>query len=107
MSYTSNQWIRYQRNDSNSLGLLARASVPIMNKSQELCAASEPKDFPMPTPRLSPAELERVRQAISTAKEINGMLQGTMGLEGQGLDGKTLRNLKRDTLADLLGSNSA
>jgi hypothetical protein len=42
-----------------------------------------PKDLSMPIPRLSPAELERLRQAISTAKEINGVLQGTMGLDRQ------------------------
>ncbi len=59
----------------------------------------------MPILKLSTAEMERVRRAISTAKEINSMLQGTMGLEGQGLDGKTLRDLKRDTVADLLASN--
>jgi len=58
----------------------------------------------MPILRLSPTEMERARQAISTAREINGMLQATMGLEGQGLDRKAQRELKRDTVAELLAT---
>jgi hypothetical protein len=45
---------------------------------------------------------QTVRQAIRKARRITSMLQGTMGLEGQGLDKQTLRRMKRLTVADLL-----
>jgi hypothetical protein len=59
----------------------------------------------MPTLRLSQLDLERLGRAISTAREINRTLQGTMALEGQGLDAKVLRGLKRETVSELLRGN--
>jgi hypothetical protein len=44
-----------------------------------------------------------VRRAVRDARRVTNMLQGTMSLEGQGLDGKTLRELKRTTILELLG----
>ena len=46
---------------------------------------------------------QNLLQAIRKAREINRMLQGTMGLEGQGLDARLLRELKRETTLELLG----
>jgi hypothetical protein len=46
---------------------------------------------------------QNVRLAIRKARMITGMVQGTMSLEGQGLDKKTLRKLNRRTLLDILG----
>lgn len=43
-----------------------------------------------------------LRKAIRRAKVVVSMLQGTMGLEGQGLDRKTLREMRRQTIRDLL-----
>lgn len=45
---------------------------------------------------------QAVRHAIRRARRITRMLQGTMGLEGQGLDKQTLRRMKRLTVGDLL-----
>jgi hypothetical protein len=47
---------------------------------------------------------QTVRHAIRKARRITRMLQGTMGLEGQGLDKQTLRRMKRETVSDLLVS---
>lgn len=50
------------------------------------------------------AELpEDLKQAIlAKADMITGMLQGTMGLEGQGLDEESLRKLNEMTIKDLV-----
>jgi hypothetical protein len=53
----------------------------------------------LPTNRL---DRQAIRQAIRKARRITGMLQGTMGLEGQALDKQTLRRMKRLTIEDLL-----
>ena len=45
---------------------------------------------------------QTVRQAIIRARKITAMLQGTMGLEGQGFDPKFLREMKQATVRDLL-----
>lgn len=55
----------------------------------------------MITPSLcSTSELRKI--AIE-AKSLVGMVQGTMALEGQGLDKATLRRLKRRMVRRLLG----
>ncbi len=59
------------------------------------------KGLTMPLPGVQ-IDREIVRQAIRKARRITSMLQGTMGLEGQGLDKQTLRLLKRLTVEDLL-----
>jgi hypothetical protein len=46
---------------------------------------------------------QEVRDAIRFARWINGHLQGTMSLEGRGLDRKTLRVIKRRTIRKMLG----
>ena len=53
---------------------------------------------------VSPASVSRgeLKRAIKKAKKLVAMLQGTMGLEGQGLDFKTLRKLRRKAIAHLL-----
>ena len=43
-----------------------------------------------------------VRKAIRTGQKISVMVQGTMGLEGQGLDRKSLHTLKNKTIRRLL-----
>ena len=55
--------------------------------------------MPVPPASVSRGEL---KQAIKKAKKLVAMLQGTMGLEGQGLDFKTLRKLRRKAIAHLL-----
>lgn len=50
----------------------------------------------------APHCLAKLRVVIKRAKLINSMLQGTMGLEGQGLDVLSLRAFKRQTVLDLL-----
>jgi hypothetical protein len=44
--------------------------------------------------------------AIRKARQLVAMLQGTMGLEGQGLDRKTLRELRRDAILEWLGRSN-
>lgn len=44
------------------------------------------------------------RLAIRKAKMITAMLQGTMGLEGQALDRKTLRAMTKETTRDLMAT---
>lgn len=56
---------------------------------------------PMPLPTYRPNK-QSMRDVIRRARKITGMLQGTMGLEGQGLDKQTLRRMKRETIGDLL-----
>jgi hypothetical protein len=46
------------------------------------------------------------RQALRKAKRITGMLQGTMGLEGQGLDKRTLWGMTKQTARELLAARS-
>jgi hypothetical protein len=43
-----------------------------------------------------------IRYALLRAKVIMSMLQGTMALEGQGLDKKTVREMTKQTAEDLL-----
>lgn len=45
---------------------------------------------------------QTIRQVIRKARKITGMLQGTMGLEGQALDKKTLRAMTKQTARELL-----
>lgn len=45
---------------------------------------------------------ETLRKVIRRAKQLTSMLQGTMVLEGQGLDKKFLREMKRKTIKELL-----
>lgn len=44
----------------------------------------------------------RIREAIRKARRITAMLQGTMGLEGQGLGRKTLNAMTKLTAKELL-----
>lgn len=59
----------------------------------------------MPTLPASVSRIE-LRQAIKKARKLVAMLQGTMGLEGQGLDAKTLREFRREAIAHLLDTQS-
>lgn len=75
----------------------------------ELCESREvpvrprenQKGLPMPLLNRN-LDREAMRRVIRSARRITGMLQGTMGLEGQGLDKQTLRKMKRLTIEDLL-----
>lgn len=51
------------------------------------------------------AERMRMRQAKDKAAALVGMVQGTSGLEGQGLDAPTLRQLRRRTERELLAGS--
>lgn len=53
-------------------------------------------------PQTTHASTQRLRKAILKAKKITAMLQGTMGLEGQALDGGTLRVLTKRSARDIL-----
>lgn len=55
----------------------------------------------MPAPQL-PNTTQDLRKVVRKARQIMAMLQGTMGLEGQGLDRKILRDMKKRTISDLL-----
>ena len=59
----------------------------------------------MPVPPASVSRLE-LRQAIKKAKKLVAMLQGTMGLEGQGLDRRTVREFRREAIAHLLDTQN-
>ena len=48
------------------------------------------------------ANMQRTRLALKRAKMITSMLQGTMGLEGQALDQKTLKAMTKQTAKELL-----
>lgn len=45
-----------------------------------------------------------VRRALLVARRVTRMLQGTMGLEGQGLDKGSLRAITRKTALELLAA---
>jgi len=45
---------------------------------------------------------QKIHLAFQKARMITGMIQGTMGLEGQGLDRKSLRALTKMTVKELL-----
>jgi hypothetical protein len=47
---------------------------------------------------------QKYRRALEQARKITAMLQGTMGLEGQGRDKKTLKEMTRRTAEELLSS---
>ncbi len=53
-------------------------------------------------PRETLFRTEERRQALRKARKITAMLQGTMGLEGQGLDRKTLREMIKRTAPSFL-----
>jgi hypothetical protein len=53
-------------------------------------------------PRDSTPERQIVREAIRRARKITAMVQGTMGLEAQGLSPKFLHGLKKQTIRNLL-----
>lgn len=44
------------------------------------------------------------RQALKKARRITSMLQGTMGLEGQALDRRTLWSMTKQTARELLNA---
>jgi hypothetical protein len=46
-----------------------------------------------------------VRKAVAEANRLAGVLQGTMSLEGQGLDGRKLHQIKRQMVHRLLQAN--
>jgi len=48
--------------------------------------------------------MQKYRRALEQARKITGMLQGTMGLEGQGLDKRTLKMMTKRTAKELLDS---
>jgi hypothetical protein len=45
---------------------------------------------------------QKIRQAFLKARKITGMLQATMGLEGQALDERTLKAMTKQTVRELL-----
>lgn len=45
-----------------------------------------------------------LRKIIKEARYLTGIVQGTMGLEGQGLDGRALRQIKKRIIQRLLRS---
>jgi transcriptional regulator with XRE-family HTH domain len=47
----------------------------------------------------------RKKQAKKKADDLVGMLQGTSGLEGQGLDEQTIKEMKEQTVNDLLAGS--
>jgi hypothetical protein len=47
-------------------------------------------------------KLKELRPIFKKARKITKMLQGTMGLEGQALDRKTLKIMTRITVKELL-----
>jgi hypothetical protein len=57
----------------------------------------------MPTLNIQ-TERATIRKAILDARRLAAMLQGTMGLEGQGLDRKSLRAVKKQMTRRLLGT---
>ena len=57
-----------------------------------------------PRLRSSPRQM-RKRQALSKARELVGAVQGTSGLEGQGLDRDGVAELTEDATRQLLASN--
>ena len=48
----------------------------------------------------------RARAALRKAKRISGMLQGTMGLEGQALDRQSLRMMTKRTAREILAAEA-
>jgi hypothetical protein len=46
-----------------------------------------------------------VRRAVREANRLAGVLQGTMSLESQGLDGRKLHQIKRQMVRRLLRAN--
>jgi hypothetical protein len=46
-----------------------------------------------------------VRRAVREANRLVGVLQGTMSLESQGLDGRKLRQIKKQMIHRLLRAN--
>ena len=45
------------------------------------------------------------RQAKAKAEQLVGMVQGTMGLEAQGVDGSALEQMKRRTVHELVAGS--
>jgi hypothetical protein len=59
----------------------------------------------MPVPELRPRYPFNARRlALTKARRLTGMLEGTMSLEGQGLDKKTLRAMTKQSARDLLAA---
>jgi transcriptional regulator with XRE-family HTH domain len=56
------------------------------------------------TPRVPAEDLLR-EQAERKAATLVGMVQGTSGLEGQGVDRETLERMKRQTVHELLAGS--
>jgi transcriptional regulator with XRE-family HTH domain len=54
------------------------------------------------TPQVAAEDLLR-EQAERKAASLVGLVQGTSGLEGQGVDQETLERMKRQTVHELLG----
>jgi hypothetical protein len=50
-------------------------------------------------------DLDEVRKAIAEANRLAGYLQGTMSLEGQGLDREKLRTIQEKMVLRLLRAN--
>jgi hypothetical protein len=55
-------------------------------------------------PQMGRTDSQRIRRALQTARMITGMLQGTMGLEGQGLDKQSLKGMTKKTALELLNA---
>jgi len=49
-------------------------------------------------------QFQRRRRALLKAKRLTSMLQGTMALEGQGLDKRTLRAMTKQSARELLNA---
>lgn len=53
----------------------------------------------------SPAKMSELRKSITEANRLVIYLQGTMSLEGQGMDKRRFREIKRLMLRRLLGDS--
>ncbi len=57
----------------------------------------------MPPQTVATEIASKLQDAFRKTRRIMGMLQGTMGLEGQALDSETLRKMNAQTLLELFG----
>jgi hypothetical protein len=53
-------------------------------------------------PQANPPNRQMIRVALKKARKVSAMLQGTMGLEGQGLDRATLREMTKRSAREYL-----
>lgn len=100
----------------NSLARLAKISLPTVTRiltgkesspsiaTVEAIAAA--LGLAVQFTELEDPESMREKQAIRRATQIVGMVQGTMGLEDQGMDQQTVRRLTKRNAQKLLGGSN-